>query len=273
MTIWLTLLLLCSAWTRPIGETARVWALSLPLFLLLDLVRQKASPERGAYLAWLGPALATARRGEAWPRVAGKSARLVAWYGPLVLLAAYIGAFIFTPEARAPGEAIAQVPAIEWAYRVIGAWYPAATNEPAHILALGHPQDAEDLRHFIVAVLVFSLGVAFVTAGPGRREFVEWWLLRPIRSAVERRGHGPRDRKLFRIALGQAFVGGLVLTMFAGSGILDVGLKGYWRLEVFPPCVMFTLSSWLLSEGIAAVGALSDAAAAERDVPSHEASP
>jgi hypothetical protein len=60
MTMWLTLLLLCSAWTRPIGETARVWVCSLPLFLLLDFIRHKTAPDRGAYLAWLGPALAAA---------------------------------------------------------------------------------------------------------------------------------------------------------------------------------------------------------------------
>ena len=155
MTMWLTLLLLAGAWTRPIAATARVWVLSLPLF---------SAPERAACLAWLGPALAEARLGKTVPSPPGTSRGLVACYGPLALLAAYILAFIFVPAVRTPNEALDKLlPAVDWVYAVMGAWYPPVTREPAHILALGHPQDAYDLlRHFIAAVLVFSLSIVFV---------------------------------------------------------------------------------------------------------------
>lgn len=266
MTMWLTLLLLCSAWVRPIGETARVWVCSLPLFLLLDFIRHKIAPDQVPYLAWLGSALAAARRGETYPSMAGRSARLVICYGPLALLATYIVAFIFVPAIRVPAEALDQMPAVHWAYGIVGAWYPAVVNEPAHIVALGHPQDASDLRHFMTAVLIFSIGTAFVAAGPGRREFLERWLLQRVKLPMQRLGRAPSDRRLFRIALGQALAGGSVLAVLAGFGTVDTGLRGYWRLEAFPPCLMFMLSSWLLSKGIAAVGALGSAASVEQDL-------
>lgn len=269
MTMWLTLLLLTGAWTRAVGETALVWIASLPPFLLLDVLRHKAAPNRSAYLAWLGPALAAARRDKAYRTAPGRTSRVLLCYGPLALLVAYIGAFIFAPELRIPelrrpGEALAQMPIMSWAYRSIGAWYPAVAKEPAHILALNHPRDAADLRHFLTVALIFSLGTAFVTAGPGRREFVECWLLRPIRQGAERGRRGWSGRKLFRIAVGQAVLGGIGLAMFAGFGIANSASPGYWSLDAFPPCLMFTLEAWLLSWGIAAVGALDDAASKER---------
>ncbi len=273
MTMWLSLLLLSSAWTRPIGETVWVWVCSLPVFLLLDFVRHKAAPERNAYLAWLGLALAAARRGEATPPMAGRFRRLVAWYGPLALLVAYIAAFIFEPAVRGPAEAMSQVPAIGWVYRVFGAWYPTAAREPVHILALGHPRDADDLRHFLTVVLVFSLSATAVAAGPGRREFVEWRLLRPIRSAMKRRGRELSNRKLFRIALGATLLGGCGLAMFAVAGTGDIGSPVYWGLDAFRPCVVFTLFGYILAAAIAYFCALEDAVSAQRDLPLHKISP
>ena len=265
MTAWLTGLLLCGAWTRPLGETARVWVLFLPVFLVLDLLRCKTRPEQGAYLAWLGPALAAARRGEKPAPMPGRTRRLALSYGPLALLVTYLATFLVVPAVRRPAETLDGMPAAEWAYRVIGAWYPADAREPARILALGHARDASDLRHFVALAVVLSLSVAFVAAGPGRPETAERWLLpRVAPGGIGGFGLGrwlarkPSKFQLPFVAISQVLLGGIILGVFAVFSLESGRSPVYWRLESFVPSVMFILGGCMFAWGISALCILKD---------------
>ncbi len=234
MSAWLSFSLLTGSWTRPIGQTATVWALSLPGFLLLEVLRWKLLPDRNAYLGWLDQAVTAARDGRPRPLpMPGRTRRLILCYGPLMLVVTYLAAFLFVPSARLPAPTLDGVPVVEWVYSIVGAWYPTYAREPAHVLALGHAQDASDLRHFMAVALLLSLGWAFVASGPGRPELVGRWLLL---------------RTPFRIALGEILVGGLLLAMFAVFGEEDSQSGAYLHLQAFVPCAMFTLGG--LPDGV-----------------------
>ena len=248
MSAWLSLLLLSSIWTRPFEQTATVWALSLPGFLLLDLLRWKLLPERGAYLAWLGSVVKAARDGAHPLPMPGRMRRLVVCYGPLLLLVLYLALFLFFPAMRVLAAALDGAPVAEWAYSVIGSWYPTDAREPAQILALGHVRDASDLRHFMAVALLLSLGWTFVASGPGRSELVERWL---------------RQRRPFRGALLQVVIAELLLGMFAGFGYAN-NPGGYLQLRAFVPCGMFALGGCIFAWGIASVGLPSDVAATQK---------
>src|SRR5581483_8447091 len=90
------------------------------------------------------------------------------------------------PSLRHATASVDHTTVANWVYVAIGQIYPVALQEPAHISALGHSEDAFALRHFIVLCLIWSLTTVFVYTGPGYPEFIEWTMLNPNRMAAVR---------------------------------------------------------------------------------------
>jgi hypothetical protein len=238
------------------GMSAWIWLIYLPVFLLLDLLGDWIAPRSAAYFKWFGDALTAVRRGHSDAPATGGGH----FWGRGVLggLAAYAVAFVLVPPVRQFARALDGIPAVEWIYRVVDQLYPPAFKEPAHILALGHPGDAYDLRHFITMCLILSLTTLFVYTGPGRHEFVDWVLLAPVRRTVKRKSSEFNRKGLIWMGSANLLGCGGILAMFTVFGISDVQSGGYLRLEAFPSCLIFTLAAWGFSYSLGNFAIASD---------------
>lgn len=183
------------------------------------------------------------------------------------LLGAYIVAFVLDPAVRRPAETLDHFPWVERGYEIIDKLYPAAAREPAHIIAIGHIQDAYDLRHFITLCLILSLATVFLWTGPGRRECADWLMLKIVRQATttpQRRFaiNSPGGVGVFCLILSS---GGLAL--FDLVGTINGSMNYYWGLEAFPPCLVFQTGAWLFSCGIGLLSLAADASLLQPTVP------
>jgi hypothetical protein len=226
------------------GMPVHSWLLYLPFFLALDFLRQQTRPSRAVYLDWLGSALAAAQRGEALALPADFERRRVWCRGILFAFGIYGVALVFVPQARSLARALNRVPVVEWLYGVIDELYPAALQEPAHIVALGHPVDAYDLRHFLTMCLILSITTLFLHTGPGCGGFAYSSLIKPIRQAARRGSKKMNKRAILRLGIIFLFIHGGLWWIFSGFGSGDADLPGYWHVEVYPPSLMFMLSAW-----------------------------
>jgi len=184
LTLWLCLMPI-------LGMRVQDFLAFLPVFFVLDFIRESVSRKRETVLPWLTAAYSKVRFGQPYADFPALKSRF--YYNFAVwALPTYAACLVIVLPLR---RLVAHVAGSQWVllYNIIGKLYPFLTAASDYSITLGHAENGYELKHFFCVCVVGSIVTLFLLSGPFYVEFVQYSFF----AGMKRRKAQPPQRVLY----------------------------------------------------------------------------